>query len=119
MSVGAATLTATATGISGTAGITAGFRINDVAWLTDLKSIDPVGLPVLKGLDLLVLDMLREEEHPTHLCWSEAEALIAQLAPRRTILTHMGYQCRYAEWEERLPDGVVMAFDGMTAQFSG
>lgn len=112
-------LTVTAITMShGTAGITAGFRINDVAWLTDLKSIDPAGLPVLEGLDLLVLDMLREEEHPTHLSWAEAEALIAQLAPRRTILTHMGYQCRYAEWEGRLPDGVVMAVDGMTAELS-
>ncbi|MFT5684006.1 MAG: phosphoribosyl 1,2-cyclic phosphate phosphodiesterase [Myxococcota bacterium] len=113
-------LTVTAITMShGAAGITAGFRINDVAWLTDLKSIDPAGLPVLEGLDLLVLDMLREAVHPTHLCWTEAEALITRLAPKRTILTHMGHEVRVGEWVERLPDGVTMAVDGMTATFVG
>jgi phosphoribosyl 1,2-cyclic phosphate phosphodiesterase len=102
----------------GTAGVTAGFRFSDVAWLTDLKAIEPADLSLLAGLDLLVLDMLREKEHPTHLCLAEALALIEQLAPARTILTHMGHEVRHAEWAGRLPDGVVLAVDGMTAAFS-
>ena len=102
----------------GSAGTTAGFRINDMAWLTDLKSIDPAGMAHLEGLEVLVLDMLRESVHPTHLSWAEAEALIDRLEPRRTILTHMGHEVRYADWVSRLPPGVVLAMDGMTARVS-
>ena len=115
--VAVAGLTVTAVEMShGPAGVTAGFRINDVAWLTDLKSIAPGGEEKLQGLSVLVLDMLREEPHPTHLCWQEAEALIARLKPKRTILTHMGFQVRYAQWEDRLPEGVVLAVDGMAVR---
>ena len=102
----------------GTAGITAGFRLGTAAYLTDLKALPPAAEALLGGLELLVLDMLREEPHPTHLCWAEAEALWARLRPRRTILTHMGHEVRYREWEGRLPPGMVMAVDGMTATFS-
>ena len=102
----------------GIAGVTAGFRFGRAAYLTDLKSYPAEAVGLLQGLELLVLDMLREEEHPTHLCWAEAEAVIAALRPERTILTHMGHEVRYAEWVDRLPEGVVMAVDGMTDRFS-
>jgi len=65
-----------------------------------------------------VLDMLREAPHETHLCWAEAQAIIARLRPRATVLTHMGYEVRYAEWEARLPAGVTMARDGLRLPFA-
>ena len=101
----------------GPAGRTTGFRVGGLAYLTDLKALPEASITYLADLDLLVLDMLREEPHPTHFCWSEAEALIARLRPRRTVLTHMGPEVRWAAWQERLPPGVVMAIDGWTAEF--
>jgi phosphoribosyl 1,2-cyclic phosphate phosphodiesterase len=101
----------------GPAGRTSGFRCGGMAYLTDLKDLPRSADRFLGGLDLLVLDMLRDEPHPTHLCWAEAEAIIARLAPRRTVLTHMGPEVRYADWEHRLPRGVVMAVDGWSAPF--
>jgi phosphoribosyl 1,2-cyclic phosphate phosphodiesterase len=96
----------------GPAGRTTGFRIGAMAYLTDLKELPPTADRHLQGLDLLVLDMLRDELHPTHLCWAEAQAIIARLQPRRTVLTHMGHEVRYADWVDRLPPGVAMAVDG-------
>jgi phosphoribosyl 1,2-cyclic phosphate phosphodiesterase len=101
----------------GPAGRTTGFRCGDLAYLTDLKELPGEADALLRGLDLLVLDMLREEPHPTHLCWAEAQQLIARLAPKRTVLIHMGHEVRFAEWEARLPAGVTMAFDGMRCRF--
>ncbi len=102
----------------GPAGRTTGFRCGSLAYLTDFKTLPPESEPWLVDCDLLVLDMLRAEPHPTHLCWDEAAALIERLRPRRTILTHMGHEVRYREWETRLPSGVVMAYDGMRATFA-
>ena len=102
----------------GLAGTTSGFRCGGLGYLTDLKELPSDADPLFAGLDLLVLDMLREEPHPTHLCWAEAEAIIARLRPRRTILTHMGPEVRYADWQDRLPPDVAMAHDGMCAAFA-
>ena len=101
----------------GPAGRTTGFRIGDMAYLTDLKELPLVADQHLRGLDLLVLDMLREKPHETHLCWAEAEAIIARLAPQRTVLTHMGHEVRWGAWQHRLPPGVEMAVDGWSATF--
>ncbi len=102
----------------GPAGRTTGFRCGDLGYLTDLKELPDAVDAMLQGLDLLVLDMLREKPHETHLCWAEAEAIIERLRPRRTVLTHMGHEVRYAEWCDRLPPGVTMAVDGMRLRFS-
>jgi len=101
----------------GPAGRTTGFRCGNLAYLTDLKECPEASLPLLQNLDLLILDMLREEPHPTHLCWSEAQELIDRLRPGRTVLTHMGPEVQFAAWAGRLPPGVEMAVDGWQASF--
>lgn len=97
----------------GPAGRVTGYRFGDCAFLTDLKELPAAADAVLAGIDLLVLDMLRDEPHPTHLCWAEAQAVIARLRPRRTVLIHMGHEAVYSDWERRLPASVTMAVDGM------
>ena len=101
----------------GPAGRTSGFRINGMAYLTDLKTLPEESAAYLNGLDLLVLDMLRDTLHPTHLAWSEAQEILERLQPQRCILTHMGHEVIYADWIERLPDNVVMAYDGYHVAF--
>lgn len=102
----------------GTAGRTTGFRIGSLAYLTDLKELPATADRHLRGVDLLVLDMLRDELHPTHLCWDEAMAIIERLRPQRTVLTHMGPEVRFADYISRLPPGVEMAVDGWRARFA-
>jgi phosphoribosyl 1,2-cyclic phosphate phosphodiesterase len=103
----------------GPAGRTTGLRCGSMAYLTDLKTLPPESRAHLQNLTLLVLDMLREEPHTTHLCWAEAEEIISDLRPQRTVLTHMGHEVRFSEWERRLPPGVEMAYDGWHATFAG
>lgn len=102
----------------GLAGRTTGFRCGSLAYLTDLKELPATADAHLQGVEILVLDMLRETLHPTHLNWDEARGIIARLAPRRTVLTHMGTEVIYAEWQARLPPGVEMAVDGWRCRFS-
>jgi phosphoribosyl 1,2-cyclic phosphate phosphodiesterase len=102
----------------GPAGRTTGFRLGPVAYLTDVKVLPPEAERHLQNLDILFLDMLREAPHPTHFCWAEAEALIARLRPRRTVLIHLGHEMRHAAWDDRLPTGVELAVDGMRRTFT-
>lgn len=99
----------------GPAGRTTGFRIGPMAYLTDLKTLPAESRAHLRGLELLVLDMLRAEPHPTHLCWDEAQAIIEDLAPARTVLTHLGHEVRTRQWTDRLPAHVELAYDGWHA----
>jgi len=84
-----------------------------IAYCTDVSAIPPESWSVLAGLDILVLDMLRERKHPTHFSLNESLDVAAQLAARRTIFTHMTHDVRHAELSDRLPAGVELGFDGM------
>jgi len=98
----------------GPAGRTTGFRCGTMAYCTDIKELPRSADPLLQGLDLLALGVLRDALHPTHQCWDEALAVISRLRPHRTVLMHMGAEVRFADWLPRLPAGVHLAVDGWT-----
>ncbi len=66
-----------------------GFRIGNVAYATDCNGVPPASRALLRDLDLLVLDALRFTPHPTHFTLAESLAVVADLRPRRTLLTHI------------------------------
>ena len=67
----------------------------------------------LRGVDTLVLNCLREREHPTHLSAARALDYVARIAPRRTFLIHMCHDFTHEEWLAKLPAGVEPAYDGL------
>ena len=67
----------------------------------------------LQNLDVLVLDTLRREPHPTHLHLEAALKLIRQLKPRQSYLTHMSHDLDYDELRRELPAHIAPAFDGL------
>ncbi len=89
------------------------FRFAEFAYVTDVSSIPPASLERLRGLDTLVLDALRWEEHPTHFSIPEALEIVAELRPRRTFFTHIAHNLPHAETERELPSGVRLAYDGL------
>jgi phosphoribosyl 1,2-cyclic phosphate phosphodiesterase len=92
-----------------------GFRYQGLAYITDVKTIPADSLPLLQDLDVLVLTALRQTEHPAHMNLAEALAAVAQLRPRRAILTHVAHDLgRYSAIAPTLPAGVELAIDGMT-----
>jgi len=98
---------------------TFGYRVGPLAYLTDLKELPDASRELVRGLDLLVLDALRPEPHPMHLSFDEAIELARELSPRRTYLTHMTHHTDYAAVEPTLPDGVHLAYDGLTVWAEG
>ncbi len=90
-----------------------GFRIGNVAFLTDMSTIPADSKELLQGLDTLVIDALRKEPHPTHLHVDAAVRLIHQLRPRQAYLTHMSHDLEYDALRTELPDGIEPAYDGL------
>lgn len=90
-----------------------GFRMGDVAYCTDVKTIPPHSMSLLEGLDVLILDCLRHEPHATHLSFDEAIRLAQRLAPKRTLLTHMSHRLEHEATNAQLPPGIELAYDGM------
>ncbi|MDY4528008.1 MAG: MBL fold metallo-hydrolase [Parabacteroides sp.] len=91
-----------------------GFRIGNFAYLTDILTLPETEVPKLQGVDVLVLDALREAEHPSHESVPQALALIDRLQPKQAYLTHMSHRIGlHAVAEQSLPAHVQYAYDGL------
>jgi phosphoribosyl 1,2-cyclic phosphate phosphodiesterase len=95
-----------------------GFRFDNVAYCTDVKEIPRESLDRLEGLDVLVLDALRERPHPTHLSLAESLEIVKQLRPKKTYFTHISHNLEHAATNARLPEGVELAYDGLAIPLS-
>lgn len=89
-----------------------GYRIGSFAYLTDCSAIPDSSLPLLEGLDLLIIDGLRWTGHPFHYNINGAIAAAGKLNAGRVILTHLTHEVAYSEGS-KLPPGFEFAFDGM------
>jgi phosphoribosyl 1,2-cyclic phosphate phosphodiesterase len=91
-----------------------GYRIDDFAYLTDIKTIEENEINKLKNLDVLVINALREEEHHSHFNLKEALDFIDLLQPKITYLTHISFNFGFHdEIQKLLPDNVFLAYDGL------
>lgn len=95
-----------------------GFRIGDLAYMTDIKSLPETEFPKLEGVRMLVLDALRELPHLSHESLGEALALAERIAPEETYFVHMSHRIGlHAEIEHRLPPHTHYAYDGLRLEF--
>ena len=90
-----------------------GFRFGQAAYLTDFSAIPEASLPLLDGLEVLILDALRPKPHPAHSSIEQSLAWVEQLKPRRAFFTHMAHQVSHAEISASLPPHVRLAYDGL------
>lgn len=91
-----------------------GFRFNQFAYITDAKYISDTEKEKLSNLDVLVVNALRIDEHPTHFNLQEALDLIKELKPKKAYLTHISYKLGFhAEVSKLLPKNVFLAYDGL------
>jgi phosphoribosyl 1,2-cyclic phosphate phosphodiesterase len=90
-----------------------GFRFGDCAYLTDHSGIPPESLEKLGGLDVLFLDALRHNPHPTHSTVEESLRTVEKLQPKRAFFTHVSHDLLHAAVEARMPPNVHVAYDGL------
>lgn len=91
-----------------------GYRIGRFAYLTDVSRIPEPSYEALHDVDVLVLDALRPDPHPTHFSFDQAVSVARRIGARQTYFVHMTHSVRHAEANARLPDDVQLAYDGLT-----
>ncbi len=94
-------------------GLVYGFRFGDCAYLTDHSDIPAESLDRLTNLDVLFLDALRHNPHPTHSTVEASLKTVELLRPKRAFFTHISHDLLHASSEARLPAGVRLAYDGL------
>lgn len=90
-----------------------GFRVGNVAYCTDTNDIPPESQAKLQGLDVLILDALRPNPHPTHFSLDEAVEMAQKLGARRTIFTHISHSLEHEATNTYLPANMELGYDGM------
>ena len=90
-----------------------GFKFGDCAYLTDHSAIPEESMKRLQNLDVLFLDALRYNPHPTHQTVEQSIRTVEQLRPRRAFFTHISHDLLHATVETRLPENVHLAYDGL------
>jgi phosphoribosyl 1,2-cyclic phosphate phosphodiesterase len=94
-----------------------GFRINGVAYLTDVSEIPEWSYSLLQGLEVLILDALRVRPHPTHLTVEQALGVMERLRVPRGYCTHIAHDLGHVETNAQLPPHVRLAYDGLELEF--
>lgn len=90
------------------------YRIEDFAYLTDVKFIADSEKEKLKNLDVLVVNALRVDEHPTHFNLQQAIDFVAEIKPKKAYFTHISHKLGFHdEVSKKLPENVFLAYDGL------
>ena len=82
-----------------------------------MSDLPAESFPLLKNLDVLVLDALRRDPHPSHSHLEKSVALVEQLKPRRAFFTHMSHELDHNATEAGLPPHIRLAYDGLQLKF--
>jgi len=87
-----------------------GYRIGDLAYITDCKTMPDSTLELIKGCDTLVINALRHQEHLSHINLQQAIEIVKKANTRVAYFTHISHQMGRAV-ELTLPDGMHLAND--------
>jgi phosphoribosyl 1,2-cyclic phosphate phosphodiesterase len=94
-----------------------GYRIGNFTYITDANFISEEEIDKIVGSEILVLNGLRKEPHPSHFTFDQALALIARINPKAAYLTHISHQLgTHKEVTQELPPNVHLAYDGLTLE---
>ncbi len=89
-----------------------GFRFEKLAYITDAKAISNTEIKKMLDLEVLVINALRIDAHPTHLNLQEALEIIEKVKPKKTYLTHISHKLGFHKTVSKiLPKNVFLAYD--------
>jgi phosphoribosyl 1,2-cyclic phosphate phosphodiesterase len=82
-----------------------------------MSDIPEASLPLLQNLDILILDALRREPHPSHAHLAKSVSLVEQLKPQRAFFTHISHDLDHNSVNAELPAHIRLAHDGLKLEF--
>jgi len=90
-----------------------GYRVGNIAYITDVSTIPESSFDLLKGLDILLLDCLRYATHYSHIHLEQSLKYASQIGAKATYLIHMTHEMEYSALSAQLPDNVFVGYDGL------
>lgn len=96
-----------------------GYKIKDLAYITDASFITNEEKEKLKNLDFLIVNCIRKEDiHPAHFILPQVIGLFKELKPKKMYLTHISHHLGlHDDTEMELPDNMFFAYDGLEIDF--
>lgn len=95
-----------------------GYRIGDIAYLTDVKSINEFEFEKMHGLKILVINALRKEEHISHITLGEAIKIAQKINAKKTFFTHISHHLGlHDDVSKELPENIYLAYDNLSINF--
>ena len=88
-------------------------EVKKLAYLTDAKTVPEEVIEVVRGVEVVVLDALRPQEHWTHMSTSEALDAAKKIGGGETFLTHLTHYYDHDVDQAKLPQGIRLAWDGL------
>jgi len=86
------------------------------AYLSDCSGVPDKIVDLIRGVQVLIIDALRDQPHPTHLSVGQALEVARQVQPNETYFTHIAHELPQSA-ETRLPRGTKIAYDGLKISF--
>lgn len=91
-----------------------GFRVDNIAYITDANYIPAEEFRKLRGLDKFVINTVRRERHISHFSLEEALKVIQEVGAKESYLTHLSHQIgKHSDLQQQLPQNVYVAYDNL------
>jgi phosphoribosyl 1,2-cyclic phosphate phosphodiesterase len=95
-----------------------GYRIGDIGYVTDVKTLSDDAIRILRGVSVLIMSALFERPHPSHQSIPEGIEVARAIGAARTYFTHLTHAYSHADLVKRLPPGIEPAWDGLKIDVS-
>jgi phosphoribosyl 1,2-cyclic phosphate phosphodiesterase len=95
-----------------------GFRLGNMAYVSDIREYTDELLHALKGVEVLILSALRDQPSHMHLSTAEAIDFAQKIGAKKTWLTHVSHEMDYEETNQKLPQNVRLSYDGLKIPFT-
>jgi phosphoribosyl 1,2-cyclic phosphate phosphodiesterase len=89
-----------------------------LAYMSDCAAVPEDVRAMVKGVDVLIIDGLRDKPHPTHLNIAGAVEAAQAIGARQSYLTHLTHEKTHVDRERDLPAGIGVSYDGLKLDFA-